>query len=126
MIFDLINKKYDGRIELQEPVNCDISNLPESLREILMKSNGIKETMNHPKTGELMYIGWIIYSYEEMIRATEYYKKEYGISGIVFADDGAGDPFYLEEDKVYCFDVIDNESEWKADSLSEFFVEDFD
>ncbi len=62
-IIDLINKKYNGNIRLLSPLKeCD-EDLPEQLKSILMNSNGIKETMYHPKTGELMDIAWIIYSY---------------------------------------------------------------
>ena len=50
-----------------------------------------------------------------------YYQNEYGLSGVVFSDDGAGNPFYLFDGKVYEYDPIDNESELIADSLEEFF-----
>ena len=40
---------------------------------------------------------------------------------MVFSGDGAGNPFYLLDGKVYEFDPIDNESELKADSLEEFY-----
>ena len=57
-IFNLINEKYKGNISLQEPLNC-VDNLPKELIAILGHSNGIMETMIHPKTGEMMEIGWI-------------------------------------------------------------------
>jgi hypothetical protein len=68
-----------------------------------------------------MVIGWIIYSLDEIVKETKYYKDEYGIDGVVFSSDGAGNPFYLLDGKVYEFDPIDNESELKADSLEEFY-----
>ena len=107
MIIDLIFKKYDGRIKLNNPIVCGDNGIPELLREILQKTNGIQETMIHPKTGEQIEIGWIVYSYDEMIRATNYYRNEYGLSGTVFSDDGAGNPYYILDDKIYEYDPID-------------------
>ena len=120
-IIDLINEKYKNNISLQEPFNCDDDTLPETLTEILSHSNGIKETMIRPKTGEMMDIGWIIYSYDEIKKWSSYYRDEYGLSGVVFSDDGAGNPFYYSDGKIYEYDPIDNESELSADSLEEFF-----
>ncbi len=68
-----------------------------------------------------MVIGWIVYSYDEIISSTRFYKEEYGLSGVVFYDDGAGNPYYLSEGKVYEFNPIDNENNLKADSLEEFY-----
>lgn len=121
MIIDDIRALYNGMIELQDPVVCDDCDLPEELKSLLKQSNGIQETMIHPKTGEEMVIGWIIYSLDEIVKETKYYKDEYGIDGVVFSGDGAGNPFYLLDGKVYEFDPIDNESELKADSLEEFY-----
>ena len=47
--------------------------------------------------------------------------EEYGINGVVFSGDGAGNPFYISDGKIYEFDPIDNESTHKADSLEEFY-----
>lgn len=121
MIIDDIRALYNGMIKLQDPVVCDDCDLPEELKSLLKQSNGIQETMIHPKTGEEMVIGWIIYSLDEIVKKTKYYKDEYGIDGVVFSGDGAGNPFYLLDGKVYEFDPIDNESELKADSLEEFY-----
>lgn len=121
MIIDGIRALYNGMIKLQDPVVCDDCDLPEELKSLLKQSNGIQETMIHPKTGEDMVIGWIIYSLDEIVKETKYYKDEYGIDGVVFSGDGAGNPFYLLDGKVYEFDPIDNESELKADSLEEFY-----
>ncbi len=122
MIIDLINKKYDGQICLNDPIVCEDNSIPESLREILQKANGIQETMIHPKTGEQIEIGWIVYSYDEIIDATNYYKNECGLSGTVFFDDGAGNPYYIYDDKIYEYDPIDKESYLKAESLIDFFA----
>ena len=121
MILDLIKESYGDNIELQTPLDIIDSNLPDSLVELLQISNGIMETMTHPKTGEKMEIGWIVYSYDEIISSTGFYKEEYSLPGIVFSDDGAGNPFYISEGKVYEFDPIDNESIIRADSLEDFF-----
>ena len=121
MIIDVIKKSYNGMIKLQEPVDCDDYELPEELKMLLEQSNGIQETMIHPKNGEEIVIGWIVYSLEEIQRETQYYKEEYGINGIVFSGDGAGNPFYISDGKIYEFDPIDNESILKADSLEEFY-----
>jgi hypothetical protein len=122
-IIELIDRKYDGNIRLQEPFDCYDDSLPEVLIDILRQSNGINETMIHPKTDEIMEIGWIIYPYDEIRKWSSYYHEEYGLSGVVFSDDGAGNPFYLSDGKVYEFDPIDNESELIADSLADFFGE---
>lgn len=79
------------------------------------------EVMAIPQKKELIDIGWIIYPYDEMHKETEYYKNEYGINGVVFSGDGAGNPYYLMEGKVYELNSIDNESELKAESFVEFF-----
>lgn len=121
MIIDLIKKQYNGNIMFQKPADCNDPDLPECLKELLLLSDGIKETMTHPNTGENMEIGWIIYSYKEICTATKYYKEEYGIPGIVFSGDGGGNPYYIYDGKVYEFDPIDNESVIKADSFEDFF-----
>jgi hypothetical protein len=122
MIIDAIKDFYDGMIKLQEPVDCDSYDLPEELKALLSQTNGIQETMVHPKTGEEMVIGWIVYSLDEIKKETQFYKEEYGINGVVFSGDGAGNPYYILDGKIYEFDPIDNESILKADSLEEFYV----
>lgn len=123
MIIELIRNKYEGNVQLHKPFNSrDIElDLDETLKNILVKSNGIEETMINPNTNELMAIAWIVYSYEEICKETSYYKENYGLDGIVFSDDGAGNPYYLFQGKVYQFDEIGEESEFVADSLEEFF-----
>ena len=121
MIIDAIKELYNGMIRLQEPADCEESDLPEELKLLLSQSDGIEETMIHPKTGEEISIGWIVYPLEEINSETQFYREEYRINGVVFSGDGAGNPFYLSDGKVYEFDPIDNESILKADSLEEFF-----
>ena len=121
MIIDVIADFYDGMIKLQEPVDCDSFDLPKELKELLSQTNGIQEIMVHPQTGEEIVIGWIIYSLDEIKKETQFYKEEYGINGVVFSGDGAGNPYYISDGKIYEFDPIDNESIFKADSLEEFY-----
>ncbi|MCR5328263.1 MAG: SMI1/KNR4 family protein [Saccharofermentans sp.] len=121
MILELIRSFYGDNIVLLDPCGSDLSGLPDVLKEILKKSDGIQESMVLPKTGERITIGWIIYSYEMIQKMTAYYKDEYGIEGTVFSDDGAGNPYYILDGKIYQFDPIDNESEQVAESLEEFY-----
>ena len=121
MLTDIIHETYNGRIKLHGPADCSSRELPEELKALLLQTDGIAETMPHPKTGEEMVIGWIVYPLDTIEKETSYYHKEYGINGVVFSGDGAGDPFYISDGKIYEFDPIDNESTLKADSLEEFF-----
>lgn len=81
MVIDLIYKKYNGQIKLNNPIVCKDNSIPESLREILLKTNGIQETMIHPKTGEPMEIGWIVYSYDEIGKRVRTKKEITGEDG---------------------------------------------
>ncbi len=121
MIIDVIRDLYKGMIKLQATVDCEGYDLPEELKMLLRQSNGIQETMFHPQNGEEIVIGWIVYSLDEIIRETQYYKEEYGINGVVFSGDGAGNPFYISDGKIFEYDPIDNESILKANSLEEFY-----
>ena len=119
-----ISDMYQGNILLYSPYkeNCP-ENIPETLYEILQVSNGIEETMIEPKTGQEISIAWIVYPYERMMEETDFYKNEYNIEGIVFADDGAGNPYVLKSDgEVAYYNVIDDEETKEADSLEEFFT----
>ena len=120
MIIELIEAFYNDNIELQEPNLSDMQ-IPKELHDILTKSDGIMETMIVPKTGEKVSIGWIIYPYERILEETAFFNDEYGIEGTVFSDDGAGNPYYILDNKIYQFNPIDNESELKADSLEDFY-----
>ena len=118
-IFDM----YDGNISLQPSYKGSCSeNVPDELYSILQVSNGILETMSSPKTGEKIPITWILFSYEKIIEETSFFKSEYGVEGIVFADDGAGNPYVLKSDgKIMCYNVIDNEETQIACSLCDFY-----
>ncbi len=77
----------------------------------------------NPKTGEIMPIGWIVYPYEMIRSDTAFYRAEYKIDGIIFSDDGAGNPFILKPDgAVVCFNAIDGEEVKAANSLSAFWT----
>ncbi len=121
MIIELIRKSYDGNIEFQKPNESYDLSVPDVLKSVLAKSDGILETMLVPKTGKRITIGWIIYPYEMIQKETAFFKEEYGIDGIVFSDDGAGNPYYIHDDKIFQFNPIDNESELIAGSLEEFY-----
>lgn len=121
MIIELIRKSYDGNIEFQKPNESYDLSVPDVLKSVLAKSDGILETMLVPKTGKRITIGWIIYPYEMIQKETAFFKEEYGIDGIVFSDDGAGNPYYIHDDKIFQFNPIDNESELIASSLEEFY-----
>ena len=121
MLIDQIREFYDGNIELKDPNTSGELLVPDILKNILTQADGILETMEHPKSGEKMTIGWIIYSYDMIVKQSAFYKEEYGLDGTVFSDDGAGNPYYILNDKIYQFDPIDNESELKASSLEEFY-----
>lgn len=121
MIIDVIRDLYKGMIKLQAPVDCEGYDLPEELKMLLRQSNGIQETMFHPQNGKEIVISWIVYSLDEIIRETQYYKEEYGINGVVFSGDGAGNPFYISDGKIFEYDPIYNESILKANSLEEFY-----
>lgn len=114
---------YDGNILLQPPCQSKISTeVPQEMRSILSISNGIQETMNDPKTGQAVVIGWIIYPYDMMMSDTDFYKAVYKIDGIVFSSDGAGNSFVIKANgTIVCFNGIDGEETEVADSLSNFF-----
>ena len=121
MIIGLIRKSYDGNIEFQKPNESYALSVPDVLKSVLSKSDGILETMLVPKNGKRITIGWIIYPYEMIQKETAFFKEEYGIDGTVFSDDGAGNPYYIHDNKIFEFDPIDNESELIAGSLEEFY-----
>lgn len=125
-MIELISEMYKGSISLQKPLDIgDISNydIPEELINLLKQSNGIKETMDNPDTGRSEEIFWIIYSYEEIIKWTNFYKDTYLIEGIVFSDNGADGVYYVKPNgKIYLYDAICEEETYVADSLQSFFI----
>ena len=124
-MIDLI-KKYDGNMKEFPPLNgeIDTSFLPTELLEILKRSNGIMETMQNPMNDETIDIGWIIYPLSEIMGATSFYKKTYGIEGTVLSDDGAGNPYYIKKDgRIYQFECVGNEEQKVAESLEHSFRE---
>lgn len=125
-MIELISKMYEGNISLCEPLNIGAisdHDIPEELLNLLKQTNGIKETMINPETGMLMEISWIIYSYEEIIVSTSFYRDTYSIEGTVFSDDGADTVYYINTNgKIYSYDVIGQEETYVADSLLSFFT----
>ena len=123
MIIESILISYNENIKLYQPLKDEKYDfLPADLLNVLKVSNGIMETMVHPRTGELLNIGWIIYPIEKILESSEYYQKEYAVDGVVFSDDGAGDPLYIKKNrKVYLLNVIGREEDCIADSLRDLF-----
>lgn len=111
----------ESDFKLYPPLNKKCTDLPKELSDLLNKSNGIMEVMEHPKTGELMNTAWIIYPYDTIIEETEYYRKEYSVEGYVLSTNGAGDPFILKSDgSITLLDCIDNEENLVLGSLEKF------
>ncbi|MBQ2405105.1 MAG: SMI1/KNR4 family protein [Lachnospiraceae bacterium] len=122
MIIETISRFYEDNILLFDPIKNVPDDLGAELGEILAQSNGIQEVFFNPETGDTEVLGWIIYSLEKIQEETAFYKENYNIQGIVFSDDGAGNPFYIVEDKIYKYNAIDDESELCANSLEEFYT----
>ena len=123
----LISDKYNGNIILSQPLSKEVAEqaeryLPAELLRILKQSNGIEESMVLPDTGKLEPISWIVYSYEMILEESRYFRETYLLEGVVFSDDGAGNPYYMKENgKVYCFEAIDDEEILVAESLEVFW-----
>lgn len=123
----LISDKYNGNIILSQPLSKEVaeqakSYLPAELLRILEQSNGIEESMVLPDTGKLEPISWIVYSYEMILEESRYFQETYLLEGVVFSDDGAGNPYYMKENgKIYYFEAIDEEEALVAESLEVFW-----
>lgn len=116
----LINEMYNNNIRLHTPLQNIDCTMPTSLLEILSVSDGIEEIISIGDRKES--IGWILYSYDMIKNNTEFYTAEYGISGYIFSDDGAGNMFVMKDDEsIYLFNAIDGEEEYFAESLAEFW-----
>ena len=118
-----IDNRYEGSILLNPPYEGErLEGIPEEIHAILCISNGIMETMLHPETGESLSIGWIIYPYEMIREESSFYREEYGVEGVVFTSDGAGDPYILKPDgRVMRLDPTCGEETGEAGSLREFY-----
>ena len=121
-----IDNRYEGSILLNPPYEGErLEGISEEIHAILCISNGIMETMLHPETGERLSIGWIIYPYEMIREESSFYHEEYGIEGVVFASDGAGDPYILKPDgRVIRLDPTCGEEIGEASSLREFYKDE--
>lgn len=118
-----IDRIYEGNILLNAPYEGERpKDIPEEIFAILRVSDGIEETMIHPGTGESLVIERIIYSCEMMREESSFYQEEYGVEGVVFATDGAGDPYILKPDgRVTCLEAAAGEETEAAGSLREFY-----
>jgi hypothetical protein len=126
-IIEAVKKKYNGNIRLSPPLDDERYEqakkiLPAELAEILHISDGILETMPHPKTGEIMDIYYIVDTFENILSETKRYREDHGGDGIAFAGNGAGDSYVLKPDgRVFLREYIDDDEEFCADSLADFF-----
>ena len=118
-----IRELYQDNILLQPPyLGENTGEIPEELLSILRISNGIKETMTHPQSGELIVVQWLLYPYETMVSDTDFYHTEYQVVGTVFSTDGAGSPYLLKPDgSVTCFDGTDGTETKISSSLEDFY-----
>lgn len=126
-MIEWISKKYEGNIRLNPPLQAKEleavkQTFPTPLQEILKQTNGIKESMINPNTGEQIEISWIVYPYHMILEESAFYKDTYSLEGVVFSDDGAGNPYYLKTDgKIYLFEAMDNAEALIAASMEEFY-----
>lgn len=118
-----IQELYDGNIILHAPyTGSNEDNIPEVLYALLRISNGIGETMRNPGTGEEMMIAWIVYPYEIIAAETRFFAATYGLKGVVFANDGAGNPYLIKPDgTITQFNCIDNQETRIANTLFDYF-----
>lgn len=122
-LVDDIRVLYGGNVRVFPPCEGrEDLGLPGEILGLLRVSDGLMETMVRPGTGEVIPVSWIVYPRAMMAEETGFYRETYGLEGIVFSDDGAGNPFLLKNDgAVVRFDAIDGEEVPVAGSLAEFF-----
>lgn len=119
----LIQQIYGERCRLNAPLDKTLlaeadTILPNELFEILKVSDGIDESMEHPKTGKPMLIGKIIYPFSEIKSQTKVYADTFGGDGTVFSSNGAGGYFIIKENgKVYLREYPDEDEELYADDI---------
>ncbi len=121
-IIDGISTLYDGNIQFFPPFEGKLAGVPDELADLLRQSDGVMETMVHPRSGEVIPVGWVIYPGAMMAEETVFYRETYGVEGTAFATDGAGSPYLLKRGgQVVHFDPIDGEEVFAAGSLVKFF-----
>lgn len=120
-LIERIARDYGGNIGLRDPAKESAEWLPAELAALLAESNGIMEISRLPD-GTFVDNGWIVYPLEEICSRTGFFKRKYFIDGAVFADDGAGNPFYIAANgRVYFYDCGIAEEVCEANSLKDFF-----
>lgn len=119
-----LRRLYDGNIRLCPPyTGAAEANFPPELLAVLQVSNGVEEVMAHPRTGEVLPIGWVLYPYRQILEETSFLAQERGPEGWVFSTNGAGDPYLLKADgTVTCYDATDGSECPVADSLERFYT----
>ena len=126
-IIDAVRNRYAEDFLLREPLDDERYEkakalFPAELAELLHESDGIEETMVIPKTGERVSVYFIVYTFDEIISETETYRADHGGDGVVFSGNGAGGKYVIKPDgKVYFREYYDEEEEFCAGSLLEFF-----
>lgn len=122
-IIEAIIKKYGDDVRLCQPAKKITKLIPKELSNILTESNGIMETMIIPVTNTREDIQWIIYPQNRIVEDTGFYHNQYLIDGVVFSDDGAGNPYYMKSNgEIYLYEAIDGEENMIASSLFDFFT----
>lgn len=125
-----LQARYSGQVQLAPPASAeDIQaaegrlnlHVPDQLAQLLRVSNGVQELLCIGD--KIEPIGPILYSLEDMVQASCFYRATYGVRGIVFTCDGAGDVYYLDEAGiVWYYHPISGEQEAVAASLQDFFA----
>ena len=126
----LIRQKYGDACRVCPPLSKEdyeaaAQRLPAELLAILQRSNGIEELMTHPKVddGKPFPIGYIVYSYQEILDTTALVSELYGGEGIAFSGNGAGGYYVLKEDgTVWLYEYVGEEGECVAEDLAQFFA----
>ena len=123
-IIKRISRRYEGDIGLRPPFMGEAElDFPPELLDLLRESNGISETMLHPKTFEPIDIAWVLYPYEQILEGTALLLEDHGVEGWNFADDGA-DCLYLRkaDGSISCYDQLERTETRAAGSLEEFYT----
>lgn len=125
-IIEFLTRHYGEEVRLNEPAKSIPKMIPQELAEILIESNGIKEVIKIPDKGLDVEVGWIIYPWEMIIEETEMYRSQYNIDGVVFSNDGAGNPYYMKSNgNIYKYECIYGEEILMASLLLHFLLPNY-
>lgn len=123
-IIQCIRRLYNGNIRLCPPFTGEPeAGFPPELLAVLRESNGVWETMVHPKTGEVLVIARALYPYEQIEEETGFLSRNGGPEGWAFTDNGADCVYLLKKDgTVTCYDSTDGTEKTSAPSLAKFYL----